>query len=244
MAANRKRVMRIGAAVGLVLGIVAPAFAHDMASMNAGGMMDMDHMGPGHMEAMSAEHKGMEAHMAWTTLRPSNDADKQKAAEIVETLKSTLGKYKDYRTAEKDGFEPFHPELKQPEVHFTRKWYAIKAAFVFDPAEPTSLLYRRTPDGGYELVGAMYTAGRHATEDKLNERVPLSVARWHRHINLCFPPRGTDLTKVDWTKFGPMGSIATRADCDAAHGRFAPQIFGWMVHVYPWETDPSKVWAH
>ena len=27
----------------------------------------------------------------------------------------------------------------------------------FDPLKPTSLLYRKTPDDGYKLVGAMYT---------------------------------------------------------------------------------------
>jgi len=24
---------------------------------------------------------------------------------------------------------------------------------------------------------------------------------------------------------------------------FVPRIFGWMVHVYPYETDPAKIWA-
>jgi len=89
----------------------------------------------------------------------------------------------------------------------------------------------------------MYTAPKHDTEDQLDRRIPLSVAQWHRHINLCFPKKGTDLTKVAWTKLGPKGSIDTNADCDAAEGRFYPQLFGWMVHVYPWEADPSKVWA-
>ncbi len=25
--------------------------------------------------------------------------------------------------------------------------------------------------------------------------------------------------------------------------RWVPQVFGWMVHVWPNETDPSRVWA-
>jgi hypothetical protein len=120
----------------------------------------------------------------------------------------------------------------------------LKAAFTFDPNEPTSLLYQRTDDDGYTLIGAMYTDRKAATDDQLNERVPLSVARWHRHINLCFPPRGTDIKSADWTKFGFNGSIATKEACDAAGGRFYPQVFGWMVHVYPWETNPQLVWAH
>ncbi|HEY6395404.1 MAG TPA: hypothetical protein VIX12_08310, partial [Candidatus Binataceae bacterium] len=185
----------------------------------------------------------MMLHMKWTDLRPASDQDKRKAAEIVETLQASLAKYKDYHAAEAQGFKPFHPELKTPIVHFTRNWNAVKAAFLFDPAEPTSLLYKHTPDGGYELIGAMYTAPKRTSEDKLNERVPLSVARWHQHVNICFPPKGTGAT-ADWTKFGPGGSIAAQAACEATNGRWVPVLFGWMVHVYPWEKNPQEVWAH
>jgi hypothetical protein len=210
----------------------------EMASMSGmGSMADMGSMSMGGMG-------NMEKHMAWSKLRPASDADRARAQNLVDTLKTALAKYRDYHVAEQDGFKPFHPELKQAEVHFTKNWYAIKAAFVFNPSQPTSLLYRPTPDGGYELVGAMYTAPKRDTEDQLDKRVPLSVAQWHRHISLCFPKKGTELSKADWTKFGPKGAIATKADCDAAGGRFYPQLFGWMVHVYPWEADPSKVWAH
>ena len=78
---------------------------------------------------------------------------------------------------------------------------------------------------------------------KLDQRVPLGVARWHRHVNLCFPPKGQGAT-ADWTKFGVNGSISTKAACDAAGGRFYPQVFGWMVHVYPWATTQEAAWAH
>ena len=88
------------------------------------------------------------------------------------------------------------------------------------------------------MVGAMYTAPKRWSDDRLNQRVPLSIARWHKHINLCFPKKGTDPSTVDWKKFG-MGTIATKAACDEAGGVFYPQLFGWMVHVYPWEKDPQ-----
>jgi hypothetical protein len=39
------------------------------------------------------------------------------------------------------------------------------------------------------------------------------------------------------------GSIATQEACDAANGRFQPVIFGWMVHVYPYEDSVDKVFA-
>ena len=230
---------------------------HDMSQMSGTSAPDPSNMKEGEMESMSDEAmdhdmhmgngnmKNMSLHMAYTDLRPANDADKARAAVLVTDLQHALAKYKDYHVAEADGFKPFHPEFKQQKVvHFTRNWYGLKAAFTFNPTEPTSLLYERTPDGGYKLIGAMYTDHKGATLDQLNERVPLSVARWHRHINFCIPARGTDMKTADWTKFGPNGSIATKEACDAAGGRFYPQVFGWMVHVYPWETNPQLVWAH
>jgi hypothetical protein len=59
----------------------------------------------------------------------------------------------------------------------------------FDPREPAALLYKKTQNG-YELEGAMYIAPRGMSEDRLNDRVPLSVAQWHAHVNICLPPQG------------------------------------------------------
>jgi hypothetical protein len=257
-----------GYRLGLVFAIAlaaaaAPALAANVGEMGAMGAMDMSNdkggampMSPGDTDAMSSmgmhdSHMGggdmtnMAHHMKWTDLRPANPADSARAAELVATLKTALAKYQDYHAAEAAGFKPFHPELKQQKVvHFTKWWYGLKAHFEFNPAEPTSLLYERTAGGGYKLIGAMYTAPGAWTPDELNARVPLSVARWHQHIDLCIPKKGADRAAIDWTRFGPNGAIVTRAECDAAGGRFFPVLFGWMVHVYPWETNPQEVWAH
>jgi len=45
------------------------------------------------------------------------------------------------------------------------------------------------------------------------------------------------------TKFGLRGTIVTQDACDTAGGRFHPSIFGWMVHVYPYEDSLDKVFA-
>jgi hypothetical protein len=194
-------------------------------------------------DAMSDHDMDMSAHMYMTALRPANPADEQRAEEILAQLRPAIEKYKDYRVALADGFKIFGPNVPQPQYHFTNYAYAMEASFKFDPARPTSLLYKKTKDG-YELVGAMYTARKLASEDDLNARVPLSVGRWHKHTNLCLPPRGTSLQNVNFKEFGLRGSIATEDACEQAGGRWFPQIFGWMVHVYPYETDPSKMWAH
>lgn len=230
------------------------ARAHDMNDMPG---MDMSHdsggnspdsMGEMTMHDSHLGHdnmKNMALHMMWTDPEPATPADRAKADEMVATLRKALERYKDYRVAEADGFKPFHPEFKQQAiVHFTKWSYALKAQFTFNPSEPTSLLYKRTSDGGYELIGAMYTAPKRWDEQQLNARVPLGIARWHKHINICAPKKGTDPSTVDWTRFGPNGSIATADACDAAGGRFYPTLFGWMVHVYPWETNQQQVWAH
>jgi len=216
----------------------------------AGEERDGHHHEMGAIESMSSHdmheplgaHAHMAAHMKWTTPRPLTAADQQRAATVAKILRTALEKYQDVRVAEQDGFKPFHPEVPQPMYHFTNYWKGFQAAFRFDPAQPTSLLYKKTAHG-YELIGAMYTAPKRRTEEKLNERVPLSVARWHAHVNLCFPPRGVAAKTVDWTQFGFRGAIATEEACGKAGGRFWPQVFGWMIHVYPFEATPERVWA-
>jgi hypothetical protein len=186
----------------------------------------------------------MSGHMYMTSIRPPQPGDQQKAAGLVAAAKAAMAPYQDYNKALADGYEIFLPNVPQPQYHFTRIDYALEARTQFDPAKPTSLLYTKTPDGGYKLVGVMYTARVDATEDEINQRVPLSVAHWHQHINFCKAPAGR---KAEYfgpdAKFGLLGSITTKEACEAAGGEFHPHIFGWMVHVYPNETDPAKIWA-
>jgi hypothetical protein len=209
-------------------------------------MSDMQHESDQNPEAARAANDAMDMsdmdmsenpHMFMTELRTKQPGDDRRAEEIVEIL----GKSKDYKVALADNYKIFLPNVKQPIYHFTNYKNAIAASFIFNPAHPTSLLYKKTGDG-YELIGAMFTAPRTATEQQLNERVPLSVARWHEHVNFCLPPRGA--AQIDWKRFGLAGSIATEDACAQANGRFIKQVFGWMVHVYPFQTDPGKVWAH
>ena len=201
----------------------------------------------GHHEAetvssMTDAHAHLGPHFRWTTLRPANQNDQATAWDILRKLRQALAPYRAHLAAMNDGFEPFLPNVQQPHYHFTRKWNGFKAAFTFDPKQPTSLLYRKTANG-YELEGAMFTAPKWASEDDLNKRIPLSIAQWHAHVNICLPPK-KDMQTADWKTFGPKGSILTKAECDQAGGRFIPQLFGWMVHVYPFEDTPEKIWTH
>jgi len=212
-----------------------PGMAMDADDASVGehnAMVDMQHM-----------HMGDTAHMHMTKPRPATAEDQKRANEIVDQLRAGIEKYKDYHVALDEGYKIFMPNVPQQEYHFTSYANGFLEAFTFDPARPTSLLYRKT-SSGYELVGAMYTMPKRASEEQLNERVPLSVSTWHQHTNLCMPPKGNrDRHHTDWTKFGLRGSITTEEACDAAGGTFYPVIFGWMVHVYPYEDSTAKIFA-
>ena len=191
----------------------------------------------------AASDQTMGPHMTLTPVRPNRPGDQARADKVVTTLRSVLAKYRDYRVAQADGYEQFLPNVKQPRYHFTNRANALTAELGFDPTRPTSLLYDKT-GATYTLVGAMYTAPRDFTADQLDGRIPLSIARWHQHVNICWGPPGTDKSRYlsHGAQFGLLGSISTQASCDAAGGRFQPVLFNWMVHVYPFESDPAKVW--
>jgi hypothetical protein len=187
---------------------------------------------------------GMSGHMYMTTLRPLQPGDEQKATSLVAATKAAMEPYQDYHKALADGFKIFLPNIPQPQYHFTKAGNGWAARSHFDPLKPTSLLYVKTGDESYKLVGVMYTARVDATEDEINERVPLSIARWHQHINFCLAPLGQ---KAGYfgpdAKFGLQGSITTAEACKEASGHFFPHVLGWMVHVYPYETDAKNIWS-
>jgi hypothetical protein len=231
----------------------SPAIPQDSAA--ASGQTNSGQMKSGQMSAQmpgmdqigmdgSGGMAHMAGHMFLSTVRPAQPGDKERADAIVADARRAMEPHRDYRKALADGCRIFLPNIPQPLYHSTNYSNGREAATHFDPLKPTSLLYKKTSDGGYELIGVMYTDRVGASQDELNERIPLSVARWHQHVNFCKASAG------EWggyfgpnAKFGLMGSISTRDACDAAGGFFLPHVLGWMVHVYPYESDPAKVWA-
>ena len=218
---------------------------HDMPGMKMGQGADEKDQQTEHgaMDAMShMHHHQMGPHMYMTKLRTATPQDWAKADEIAGELRESIEKYKDYHVALADGFRIFMPNLPQAEYHFTNYYNGFLESFSFDPTRPTSLLYKKTKTG-YDLIGAMYTMPKRVSEEQLNERVPLSVAQWHLHTKLCMPRQGTSAATPTWTKFGLQGSILTKEACTEAGGTFYPVIFGWMVHVYPFEDSREKIWG-
>jgi hypothetical protein len=233
---------------------------HDMSNMPASNtpassMKDMpmadkdaDSETGAHVMHSMEGHMDMGPHMKMTALRTAKPGDAARAQQVVDGARKAAEKYVDYHTALADGFEIFLPNIPQKIYHFTSRKYAMEAVVQFNPEHPTSLLYEKHGDD-YKLVGVMYTAPKRFTEDDLDQRIPLSVAQWHEHVNFCRAPAGMPLAER-WkesmgpnARFGFKGSINTQEACDAAGGRFLPVVFNWMVHVYPFEKDQASIWS-
>jgi hypothetical protein len=226
------------------------AAGHDMSSMkdmpmgaeNAADREGDSDAGAPAMHSMEG-HMDMGPHMKMTALRPTKPGDAARAQEVVDAARRTSEKYKDFHAALADGYKIFLPNIPQKVYHFTNYGYAMEAAFRFNPEHPTSLLYEKHGDD-YKLIGVMYTAPKRFREDQLDERIPLSVAQWHEHVNFCAPPADRKKEVLGpHPQFGLKGSITTQEACDAAGGTFHPVIFNWMVHVYPFEKDVAGIWS-
>jgi hypothetical protein len=223
---------------------------HDMSNMKGMNTDDKeaDNDTAAHAMHSMEGHMDMGPHMKMTALRQAKPGDAERAQKVVEEARKVAEHYKDYHTALADGFKIFLPNIPQKMYHFTNYTYGREASFHFNPEHPTSLLYEKHGDD-YTLVGVMYTAPKRMAEDELDERIPLSVAQWHEHVNFCRPPAdmpiGERMERMlgPNAQFGLKGSIATQEACDAAGGRFLPVVFNWMVHVYPFEKDQAAVWS-
>src|ERR1700680_429517 len=225
----------------------SPDTPPEMPKMNASDMRNMAGMnddGTAHaMLSMEGRQMSLGPHMKMTTLRDLRPGDQEKADQVVTAARKAAEKYTDYKVALADGYKIFLPNVPQKQYHFTNYRYAFEAAIQFNPEHPTSLLYQKKGEE-YKLIGVMYTAPKNSNWNDLDQRIPLSIAQWHAHINMCIPP--SDRKNEAWgpnAKFGLVGSITTKDACDAAGGKFMPQIFGWMVHVYPFEQKPGDIWS-
>jgi hypothetical protein len=222
-----------------------------LAAGSAGAQTPEPHHGG---EAIGMVMPGMEPHrhagphLVTPPPRAVTAADSARALALLATIRASASRYRDSAAAIADGFRPFLPNVKSQRIwHYTKRWNALSERFRFDPAKPTSLLYRRAEGGTLELVGVMYAMPRSATIDELDARVPTSIAAWHRHVNLCLPPGGHPERRRETAngalRFGPDGAITTAADCAAANGRFVPALFGWMVHVNAFATDGLRAFG-
>lgn len=221
--------------------------AQSHPSMSMSDSMQMSGMAD---HAMSgAMDENMMKHMLLSPPRAPTHADSVRAMQVAMELKRAISRYQDTAAAVADGYRMFAPAVKNQRVyHFTNYRHAFAEAFRFDPAKPTSILYTRDAAGRFHLVGAMYTMPKRASLDKLNDRVPLSIARWHRHVNWCLPKKGDGSRMAERKNgaplFGPESPIASRQACEDVGGRFFADPMGWMVHANVYEgNDLGTIWG-
>lgn len=220
----------------------------DMPNMKGMPMGDKDENNTAHVMHSMEGHMEMGPHMKMTALRKPQPGDTERAQKVADEARKVMEYYADYHKALADGFQIFLPNIPQKMYHFTNYSYGREAALHFNPEHPTSLLYEKNGND-YKLVGVMYTAPKRLTEDQLDERIPLSVAQWHEHVNFCKAPAGMPVSERiqkslgQDAQFGFKGSIHTQEACDAAGGTFLPVVFNWMVHVYPFEKDQLNIWS-
>jgi hypothetical protein len=202
-----------------------------------------DHVMSGPMD------ESMMKHMELTPARTPTRDDSLRATRVAADLKRAIAKYQDTAIAIADGYKMFLPNVKAQHVyHFTNNGRALASVFRFDASKPTSILYKRGDDGKLHLVGAMYTMPKNASLKRLDDRLPLGIARWHKHVNWCIPRKGNEARWLEQKNgkpvFGPEGSIATKSECDAANGDFHENLFGWMVHANVYEgADLASIFA-
>jgi hypothetical protein len=178
---------------------------------------DMSTMGnmSGAPNAMGA-HMHMSEHMKMTERRPQTPQDDARARALLVTLRQALSPYRDYRVALSRGFRIFLPSVPQEVYHFTDYDAAV-------------------------LVGAMYSAPPYFTPDQLNELVPLSVARWHEHVDICLP-RGITLMDLLHDRIGadrtdlpgtlPVAANPEALDLDHRVGFMADGRFGFEGKIH------------
>ena len=162
--------------VTLAVSINAPAYAHDI---------DLD--GDTAPNAMGSQ-MCTGPHMVVTPSRPQTPQDVERARDVIDTLRRTLTRYHDSRVALSEGYQIFLPTVPQEVYHFS-DYSAAQQEYIghSDLTRPGSILYVKNSSGEYVLVGAMYSAPADYTPDQLDAIIPLSVAHWHAHTNICLP---------------------------------------------------------
>lgn len=178
---------------------------------------------------LAAQMDGAEmahGHMSFTPLRAGTAADTARALDMVHRLRAAIAPYQTISDARAAGYRAWRDTTtvrRGALLHLGRRmrWRDRRS---FDPGAPQSLLYRRTADGSMRLAGAMFVAPRSATDEDLDAMVPLSVARWHRHVGVCLvrsPVQGPRVV---------LRHVGSAEACDEAGGWYRART-RYMVHV-------------
>jgi hypothetical protein len=177
------------------------------------------------------EHaSGMMPHQSHSAAASITYAELKNTVTQLERARQATAKYQNVHVAETDGYHQIGPDFPGIGVHFVQTLEAKG----FDIEKPPILIYQKNPDapGGYSLVGVVYLWNAAAGPDgqPLNPPFPKSLARWHRHTNLCMAPGLAN----------PHG--LTESQCREQGGQFVAEA-PWMVHAWIWKDSPAGVFS-
>lgn len=182
-------------------------------------------------QTTASQHMNMGPHMKMTPYQPITAPDITRMNAIVQNAHVCFDKYQDYHLALHDGYRIFAPTIPQDVYHFANVQSFVEAQTTFDLAHPSALLYQKVANG-YRFVGVMYSAPANVTVEQLNQRIPISVAPWHLHVNFCLPAGDEEQTLFQANSlFGLAGTISTQEQCTKVGGTFYSSMYGWMVHI-------------
>ena len=196
---------------------------------------------PEHVHSSSVMGIDAFGHTQLSSSRMSVTPERKAHAErLIAYLRDTLPKYRSMDRAIADGYKPEGPDVPVGSFKHFVNYHNLRANWQhLDPDKPMALLYRKTQTG-YDLAGVMFSAPIKTSMEELDDRIPLAYGHWHSHRNICQPKTDAPLTREQAREFGFSGSINTASACAAAGGVFLDNVFGWMVHVYPFENDVAK----
>lgn len=155
----------------------------------------------------------------------------QAASTTLTTTRAATGKYRDVNVARADGYIQVTQVVPGLGAHFIQP--RLMAAGKLDPERPDILLYDRTADGGFELVGVAWSLPKKQGDDTAPTSPFGPLAVFHYHTDLCFGARAG----------GPVVSATTASGCRAAGGIFVKET-PWMIHAWVFRPSPEGIFSH
>jgi hypothetical protein len=176
-----------------------------------------------------SDHAGMHMDHEHSAGPAITFAEMKETVAALDEARRATEKYRDVRTAAMDGYEAIGPDVPGMGIHYVRRRGGSDA---FDLEHPPILLYEKNSSGGYSLVGVSYLLRAPASADGQPENPPFpkSLAKWHRHENICVLPDNST----------PQG--LTDEQCTVKGGHFTAET-QWMVHAWIWKESPTGVFA-
>jgi hypothetical protein len=139
------------------------------------------------------------------------------ARQLVADTEAALARYADVAAAEAAGYVSIG-DARSGVEHFINHDH-LQDEGVLDPNEVESLVYRVVPDGGRELISAMYVLPPGSTIDDAPD-VAGNLTVWHGHDNLCWDPAGMRIAGV---------VVNGRCRPGGVQGQGMPMLHVWVV---------------